>query len=646
MGAQDIHFESSARAAGVDALKRAGWTALAAAVVFGCSAGGSSNEAERGNPGGGGSGGLILDGDAGQDSLTGLGGLGQDSAQQPVWQYRDRSFKDPELPDDVNDRFGGPVTEGGEIVYPLQASLHPMNLDQITLQWRREPAASVFRIDVSDGDQTYHFYVPCRTPAQDRTECTYELPAPEWLDLGRRYAGQELTLSVHGSSGDAVQSSPEIRFSFSPEAVLGGFYYWSTTGRSIKRASFGAKKAVPFISPTSAQTDFSCVACHSVSRDGKTIAFAVTEDTTAGDSAKGVQAAPTDTPDAPFFRPTRGISPPGAYYPRVAGRMEAQDHFGDNVALNPDGSVMFVNGAIFNEPPHEKYAELLDTKTGERIGEPYPVFDPLFEGMLPIHPEWSPDGSEIAVTLAERHGGCQWTFFSCKSRIAVIPYDAATRTLGKPRPVTAPQAGLFDFYPTWSPDGAFLAFVSAPMPPEKPEGATDVHVGSSSGNLRGVVRLVRASGGPHVCPGPDCFELPRGTSYTLEQALGSEPVAASTWPKFTPFAQREDDGLLFLSFTTRIPYGFLGAHASAGAGHATQIWMFAIDTNKLGSEDASYAPVWLPYQDLDDGSLTPYWTEVLPCSTDPEGGCRGCVGGERCTVDLASNSCECRADVK
>ena len=53
------------------------------------------------------------------------------------------------------------------------------------------------------------------------------------------------------------------------------------------------------------------------------------------------------------------------------------------------------NGAIFNEPPNEKYAELRDTRTGQRLAV-YPAWDPLFGGLLPIHPEWSPDGKKIA----------------------------------------------------------------------------------------------------------------------------------------------------------------------------------------------------------------------------------------------------------
>ncbi len=620
-------------------------------TLVGCSAGGGGGPSPVGGGARSNSGGApSLGGALNLSGEMGFGGLGLGGGAEPtlIWQYGG-AFKDPSLPDEVRDLFEGAASSSQTIVYPFDASMHPMNLGDITFQWSRSSEAiSIFRIDAAGTSQTWSFYVPCQPAGKNPSECTYQMPAAEWLDLGDRNRGSSLTFSVSGSDGKhgPVETSAPIQLSFSPDPVLGGIYYWSTALHAIKRANFGSQKAVPFISPASAQTEFGCVACHSVSRDGSTIAFAVTDISDEGVFlAHAIQTAATDAPDEPYVRPTRGTSPPGAYYPRTPNAVEPQDQFGDNVALSPDGSVAFVNGAIFQEPPNEKYAELRDTKTGERIAV-YPAWDPLFEGNLPIHPEWSPDGSSIAVTLAEKYGGCQWTFFSCKSSIAILPYDKAARTLGKAVRITQPADGLMDFYPTWSPDGRYLAFVSAPMPPMKAEGATDVAIGSSSGNQRGVLRLVEVAGAPHTCPSANCFELTRGTTYTLDQAMGVGEVAGSTWPKFTPFAQGPDHHLMFISFTSRAAYGYLGAQAEDAGASATQLWMFAVDLTKLGQSDASSAPIWLPYQDLADGSLTPFWTEVLPCSADADGGCKGCAGGEQCIVDNVKNTCQCSTVVK
>ena len=113
--------------------------------------------------------------------------------------------------------------------------------------------------------------------------------------------------------------------------------------------------------------------------------------------------------------------------------------------------------------------------------------------------------------------------------------------------------------------------------------------------------------------------------------------ASASWPKFTPFGQK-DSTLFFVSFSSGIDYG----HLAQGG---TQLWMFAVDTTKFGTSDPSSAPIWIPYQDYTDGSRTPYWTEVLACESDPNGGCKGCVGGESCVVDQANN-CQCVTIIK
>src|SRR6185503_8031194 len=89
--------------------------------------------------------------------------------------------------------------------------------------------------------------------------------------------------------------------------VRGALYYWSAANREIKRATFGAHHAVPFITPSSPTNEFACVACHSVSRDGKTIAFAVTP--LSGEDFSVIHTAPTERPDQPYVRPPNGVSP-------------------------------------------------------------------------------------------------------------------------------------------------------------------------------------------------------------------------------------------------------------------------------------------------------------------------------------------------
>jgi hypothetical protein len=619
--------------------------ALFSVIPLACSAAGQGQKNAPASGGasslGSGAGGPIqLAGSGGGLSLDGGGTSGTAASDLPApWQYyaegNSFGFKDPSLDDDVRKQF--PETEAADgapsLLYPLSGSMHPMNLGDIVFQWRRgRMTDSLFRIDIDSAEQSFRLYVPCGDAGSAAPDaCVYQLPESEWLDLGARFKGSSIEASVVGSvpGATAIAKSPPIELSFSPEPVLGGLYYWSQTEAGIMRATFGSKRAELFIAPSSPSNDYACAGCHSVSRNGKVIAF-----TTQADRdfpGMGIQVAPISAPDQPYVRPTMGISPSGAGYPRTPGREEPQDQFGQNVALSPDGSIAAINGARFDgQPPGEQWFELRDAMTGLplQVGPNKPaqwiIGDPLFgPNQLPILPEWSPDGKSIAATLMNRQNGCGWTFFSCISTIATM--SVGGMAVGPARPLITHSAGdaMFHFYPSWSPDGKYIAFASAPT------GLTDK---GSSDNQNAVLRLVPSSGGPHACPGPTCYELTNGTRYDVATAMAGQGQG-STWPKFTPFSQAAGK-VMFVSFTSRIDYGVLSK------GRA-QLWMFAIDTSKLGSGDASFAPIWLPHQELSDQNFTPYWTEILPCEVDTEGGCQGCVGSERCVVDH-NNRCECR----
>jgi hypothetical protein len=549
------------------------------------------------------------------------------------WPYEDpgadEAAKDDALPDDVRDWFDEPPTTSGapQLVYPLDGSMHPNNLPNIAFQWTRGSGSSTaFRIEFAADGKKLRYYQGCTS-----TECEVAIPSNLWLDLGRRLAGKEVTVTVAGGSGRGapVAMGPAKAIHFSPQPVLGALYYWAAEGRTIKRANLGAGKAVPFIVPASSTNSYDCVACHSVSRNGEVIAFAVTPNE--GEDIAAIQTAPTENPEAPFISPPRGTSPfpPDLRGPNTQG---PTSNFGHNVALSPDGSIAAINGipTTTGWPP---FFELRNTRTGATLGK-WDLGDPIFGGdnLLPIFPEWSPDGTAIAVTLADATGdteteGCVWTSETCRSSIAVIPVDG--NNLGTPRVVVPASGSQYHFYPSWSPDGKWLAFASATY--------TRGQAQKSESNPAALLRLVRADATRVGCPGTGCLELTRGMRYSPADAAAGRG-RQSTWPKFTPFAQGQDGNLMFVSMSSRIDYGF--HEQVVGEDGHSQLWLFAIDVSRSG--DPSYPPIWLPYQELLDGSLSPYWTTRLPCQADPQGGCSGCVGEEACQV--TGDTCFCSAD--
>jgi hypothetical protein len=167
-----------------------------------------------------------------------------------------------------------------------------------------------------------------------------------------------------------------------------------------------------------------------------------------------------------------------------------------------------------------------------------------------------------------------------------MPYDGGK--FGPARVVVAHDRDIH-FYPSWSPDGKWLVFVSAPAAGPRAQ---------SYDNAQARLRLVAAAGGP-------VYELARAT-----QGTGN----TSSWPKFTPFSQLGGQ-LLFVTFSSKADYGFVVR------GRTTpQLWLAAIDLRRLAGGDPSWAPVWLPFQEPDQNNHLPFWTEALGCTEDADCG--------------------------
>jgi Tol biopolymer transport system component len=532
--------------------------------------------------------------------------------------------------------------------YPLEGSMHPRNLVNISFLWRKANSTDdLFRIVVQGPDaKTYYLYFSCgggltgcQKPPLISASGKPDIPDAEWFDLGKKYAGQQVTLIVQEttSTGGAVYQSDPLHVYFSPDEVLGTLYYWAAADWSIKRATFGAREAVRFIEGRPSPTNtFSCQACHSVSRDGTAIAFAVCEKD--GENTAAIQSASTLDPENPWVRPAGPAATPytdpklthagdPAYTAPVT--QGPTNNFGQNVALSPDGKFAAVNGV--GDPPNGSTwrMEMRDTHTGANVQTV------LFQGGVngPIHPEWSPDGKYLLASWTDNNPTtCSWTYSTCSGGIRVSAVDPATgQTVGGWGPVTTPASGHFHYYPTWSPDMKYVAFVDAVCP-----GGPGTCKSDTVNN--GVLYMVSTQNMPHTCPG-DCIELARGGQFsstqqaqTMGQTTIPGPGIHSTLPKFTPYTQGPNGSVMFIAFTSKMPYGTTPSPGN-------QLWMFAIDVTKSG--DPSYAPIWLPYQRPTDGSLAPFWAATAPCQSAAGGGCSGCRLGETCLVDEQNNTCTC-----
>jgi hypothetical protein len=238
-----------------------------------------------------------------------------------------------------------------------------------------------------------------------------------------------------------------------------------------------------------------------------------------------------------------------------------------------------------------------DTATGATLGEVglRSIPDPLHG----FHPDWAPDDKSVALTLSAQ-GASDWSVGS--GAIGVLPIDlsaSGNAMFGTVETIVENTAAAFNFYPSFSPDGHWLVFASAPP-----------GMGQTSYKQMNA-RLRLANRDTHAV-------------YELDNAT-VEPGRSATWPKFAPFSQ--EGGLMFVSFNSKIDYGFY----SPDGGMLAQMWLTAIDVRRLaGGQDASTPPVWLPFQDVTSFNYLSAWSERVGCRVE-NGASIGCGDHEVCS---------------
>jgi hypothetical protein len=450
------------------------------------------------------------------------------------------------------------------LVYPAHGVLVPPNLNQLELHFRPGSGNVLFEITFQAPGLHVAVYTGCTRLGSG---CVYEPDEAVWNALASAARGDDpVSYRVRGTSasGGSVGSSEPRSIRFAEEDVSGGLYYWNAAAGSILRYDFGLRgqRAETFLDPAGAGAS-ECVGCHALSRDGSRIAVGLDEPNPSRMSIYDVATRRRLT--------TFGTGDGGT---------------GANFfAFSPDATRIAVSDGVS--------IGVIDASTGTQVATV-----PDVSGTMP---DWSPDGMRMVFAEPMERECEEWDPGEClyptitSAQLGTLERTAAGWRRG---PVLVPRDEDNLFYPTFSPDGAWVLFNRSPS--NRP--SYDDELDTTDHEL-----WVVAAGG--------------GTPIRLGRASSA---SGDAWPKWDPTSyQHRGEPLFWISFSSTRPIGLR-------AGGLSQIWIAAfIPSRAAAGEDPVGPALWLPFQEPDTGNHIAQWVtrvERQGCSDDT-----GCLAGEFCS---------------
>lgn len=429
----------------------------------------------------------------------------------------------PETPIVTGDAMRSPV-----ILYPSDGTMFPQGLARILFQHRIGQNNNAVRLTFESDVLHLTVYT-----GADRWQPDGGL----WSLIAASHPSSTTTLVVSAAStlvpGNVYASAP-ARLSFSRTDPGGAMYYWSAATNGVHRTTLGAPTSTA-IYPASGAT--MCVGCHVVSRDGRQMAFGY-----GGETLQSVDVSTLSTTISAASKYPMGWA-----------------------TFSPDNSLLLVadKGDLV----------LRDATSGGPVGSP--------DGRISLsskvtHPDWSPDGAYVAVTLS----GDITNMDVKNGAIARIPYNEGV--FGTPEILVPGGPMNNNYFPRWSPDGKYIAYVNA----------TTTSRGAASAELR----LIRADGGQPVT-------LARASHRV--GGIDDIPNLANTMPCWGPAT---GESVTWLAFASSRAYGAIMPNADR-----QQVWMAAVDFAREG--DPSFAAFWLPSQDVRVINNNPVWAVVPDAPT-------------------------------
>ena len=463
----------------------------------------------------------------------------------------------PGVPPDAPGKLGGTAAPGAlspQIDYPLDGALMPQSVNSPDLQWEGTAAmGDLFHVKLVAGGATVEAIV-----SYDATfTWDWRPSAADWSLLTMSAGGAPVTVTVdHWDAASGLQGSNPVKVAIAAAEVRGAIYYWDLSEGKMQRLDdSGRNLAIPNPPANPSDATNHCVACHTISRDGRYLAGELW--------GGGLSGAVFDlsNPNVIMGNPAPTMAPVNTYTSLFA-------------TFNPDATRLVINNGTS--------LALIDPFTGMAVpvnGTPLPTANAA-------HPTWSPDGTLIAyVKDTDGTWAVDYTTGNLAT-IAVTPGD----TFGAPTTIV-PQASdpmlKAPSWPSFTPDSQWIAYAAG----TNSRGRNAVGSPPVETVYPGALFLVGRAGGTPV-------RLDNACSAQLDCYL----------PCFSPY---DSGGYLWLVFYSVRDYG--NAQAGTKGTQRRQMWVTAIDKSKLGTgADPSSVPYWLPEQDAKTDNMSAFWAPPPP----------------------------------
>jgi WD40 repeat protein len=483
--------------------------------------------------------------------------------------------------------FGSPDgNPSGTLLYPYDQTVFARGLVAPEIMWSGGAAGDVYLVHLSEKNFDAKVYVTADPPSR------FQIPADVWTQLTQTNSGDDVQVDIQRLSGGQAHAAMHEAWKVAQGSLRGSIYYWAVnTGQLMKIAPGASSPVVVFDSGPADQlgspapasyngtippwesggSNKRCVACHTVSKDGSTIA-AVFE-------KKGSTASPWGTIDLTQSQPS-------------VVQMTPYTSSTIYLGITPDGAYAVQNDVNMT-------MRLANAKTGAILPS---ALDGITDHVC--DPAFSPDGKLFAFS-GNVAGSYPVEFW--QGDLDLMDFDPASTTFSNRRTIVKGNGAAIAF-PSFAPDSQWVLYQKGDYSRAKygannQTGHNDLYIADVAGQV-GEIPLAAASG------------------TTLE----ARNQQRSYQPTVNPISV---GGYIWVVFVSPRDYGNrMQSSSDATVENRKQLWVAAIDANPQPGKDPSHPAFWLPGQDLSTVNMSGYWA-LEPChqtGTSCDQGFECCTG--------------------